>query len=221
MLKNNIIDEDDDEVLPQATNKKNDDILPPASKDKLISSGSRFSPERRRKEREEMEKKKEEQIYRKNKMEEEKKKEENNIQVEFMKPNGSLIFQTFVEFHQWYTILYFVIEELLLIYKRHYFHFPPYASEFEIVSLIFYLFVQIGRFYFGTMGNRSEASTFIFFCLLLSVGGAYTYIHYMLLQTFVLKIELITNMVGIVLWLFEVVFGALAYLNIGKKESGI
>ena len=218
-------DEDEEEIqLPKARKQKMGAGLPPASRDRLISTGSRFNRERRQKEMEEREKLKEEQIYNKNKEENEEKKEieDKKVQIEFMKPNGSFIFQTLMEFHQVYSILYFIIEELLFVYKCYYFDFPDtYTSGLEITSLIFYLFVQIGRFYFGSMGNRAEISIYIICCIAFSVGAGYTYFHYLFWQTYVLKIEIITNSVGLVLWGFEIVFGIIAFLGISGKESGM
>ena len=217
-------DEDEEEIqLPKARKQKMGGGLPPASRDRLISTGSRFNRERRQKEMEEREKLKEEHIYNKNKEENEEKKEneDKKVQIEFMKPNGSFIFQTLMEFHQVYSIIYFIIEELLMAYKIHYFHIRPYAAGFEVTGLIFYLFVQFGRFYFGSMGNRAEASIFVIFCVAFSIGAIYTYIHYLLLQTYVLRVELITNSVGLFLAVVEDAFGMMAFLSISGKETGI
>ena len=224
--KINNIDEDEEEIqLPKARKKgKMGGGLPPASRDRLISTGTRFDREKRQKEMEEREKLREEQIYNKNKEEEEEKKqnEEKKVQIVFMKPNGSFIFQTLMEFHQVYSILYFIIEELVFVYKCSYFDFPDsYTAGLEITALIFYLFVQIGRFYFGSMGNRAEISIFVIFCIIFSIGAVYTYVHYLFWQTYVLKIEMITNSVGLVLWGFEIAFSVIAFLGISGKESGM
>jgi hypothetical protein len=219
-----IINNEEEEELPKPNGSKGDkgEWLPPASNDKLISTGPRFNRKRREKELQDLEKKKEEQIYNKNREEEEEKlQEEKKVQVVYMKPNGSFVFQTLMEFHQVYSILYFIIEELLFIYKCNYFHYEPYAAVFEILCLIFYLFIQFGRFYFGSLGNRAEASLFVIFCIIFSIGALYSYVHYMLLQTYVLQIEIITNSVGLVLWFLEVIFAVIAFLRISGKESGI
>ena len=62
---------------------------------------------------------------------------------------------------------------------------------------------------------------FVIYCVAFSIGALYTYVHYLCLQTYVLKIEIITNAVGIGLWIFEVAFAMLAFLGISGKESGI
>lgn len=225
-IKNNIEEEEDVLPLPKARGKKDgtESMLPPPSKDKLISSTSRFNREKRQKELEERRKKKEEQIYNKQKEaeEEEKVKQEKKVQIEFMKPNGSFIFQTLMEFHQVYSFVYFIIEELLFVYKCYYFDFPRiYTAGLEITSLIFYLFVQLGRFYFGSLGNRAETSMFVLICFIFSLGAGYTYAHFLFAQTFVLRIELITNSIGLGLWGLESAFAMIAFLGISSKESGI
>ena len=124
-----------------------------------------------------------------------------------MKPNGSSVYQTLLEFHRIYGVLYFIIEELLFVYKCHFFDFPGHSAEgVEITCLIFYLFVHVGRIYFGSLGNRAEASIFVILSIAYSVGSILTYAYFFCLQTYVLRIELITNGVGMALWLFELLF---------------
>jgi transmembrane protein 216 len=212
--------DNDEEELPIPSNKKGKKLSVPESKDKLISAEPRL---KRRRGSELPQKNKDEQIYSKNRIEEEQNpdKPKRKIQVEFMKPNGSSIYQTLLEFHRIYTIVYFIIEELLYIYKCSYFDFPKFAVGTEVTSLIFYFFIQLVRIYFGSMGNRAEASMFVILSIAFSVGAVYTYVHFFCLQTYVLRIELITNGVGMALWLFELIFGLLAFIGISGKESGI
>ena len=203
------INNEEEEVLPLPKPRdRRGEIgvgLPPSSRDPLVNRRPVFKRE----------------IKEKKSEEKEKKKEEKKVQIVYMKPNGSFIFQTLMEFHQVYSIIYFIIEELLMAYKIHYFHIRPYAAGFEVTGLIFYLFIQFGRFYFGSLGNRAEASLFVIFCVAFSLGAIYTYIHYLRLQTYVLRVELITNSVGLFLAVLEDAFGIMAFLSISGKESGI
>ena len=214
----------EDEELPMPRNKRGPKVLPAASKDKLISSGSRINKMRRKSDLVSPQASQDEQIYSKKKLEKE--GDESNeprkkIQIEFMKPGGSSVYQTLLEFHRIYAVIYFIIEELLYIYKCHFFHFPEHAAGTEIACLIFYLFIQLVRIYFGSMGNRAEASKFVILSIGYSAGAVYTYVHFFCLQTYALRIELITNGVGMALWLFELIFGLLAFIGIVGKESGI
>lgn len=207
------LNEDQGESLPD---------LPPATGD---NSGEKRRGIFQRKFREEREREKE--LREKEKEREERlKKERLGTEIEnenrmYMKPNGSFVYQTMIEFHRVYSIFYFIVEELIFIYKKQYLHFPQSSFGMEVTSLIFYFLVQLARFYFGTIGNRSETSVFVLFGLIFSVGAVYTYLHFMFLQTYVLKLELITNGIGLVLWAVELVFSLVAFLGISGQESGM
>ena len=223
MIDINTKDEEEDDELPLPRSKKNKINPPPQSNDKLISTRSKLKRINKSKDIIDSPKKNDEQIYNKNNedKEEEEEKPQKKIQIEFMRPNGNSIYQTLLEFHRIYAVLYFIIEELLYVYKCHFFDFPENAAGIEITGLIFYFFIQIERIYFGSLGNRAEASIFVILSIALSLGAIYTYVHFLCLQTYVLRIELITNGVGIALWLFELFAGLLAFIGISGKESGI
>ena len=141
--------------------------------------------------------------------------------VEFMKPNGFFVFQTMLEFHYIFTIIYFLATIALFVYKIHFFHFPPSSCSVEICSLVFYFFIQLARFYLGDLGNRTEQSIFLLFNLIFGVGILFTYVYFLVLQTFVLRIEFILNLVGIVIAVFEMVPCVLSFLAVSKQESQI
>ena len=220
MIDINTKDEEDGNELPLPSKKKGKKINPPESKDNLLSKDPRLNKLKRRKDT----LKKDELIYNKNIYGEEDdgaQPEEKKIQIEFMKPNGSAIYQTLLEFHRIYSILYFIIEELLFVYKCHFFDFPEHAAGIEITSLIFFLFIQLNRIDYGSFGNRSEASTFVLLSFCFGFLGGFTYVYFLCLQTYVLKLELITSGVGLTIFLFEQIFGLLAFIGISGKESGI
>ena len=220
MIDINTKDEEDENELPLPSKKKGKKINPPESKDNLLSKDPRLNKLKRRKDT----LKKDELIYNKNIFGEEEegvKPPKKKIQVEFMKPNGSAIYQTLLEFHRIYSILYFIIEELLFIYKCHFFDFPEHAAGIEITCLIFYLFIQLNRMDYGSFGNRSEASTFVLLSFCFGFLGGFTYAYFFWLQTYVLKLELLTSGVGLAIFLFEQIFGLLAFIGISGKESGI
>ena len=224
MIDINTKDEEDENELPLPSKKKGKKINPPESKDNLLSKDPRLNKLKRKKST----LKKDDLIYNKNIYGEEDDKEdhkenppEKKIQLEFMKPNGSAIYQTLLEYHKIYSILYFIIEELLFIYKCHFFVFPKHAAGIEITGLIFYLFIQLTRIEYGSFGNRSEASTFVLLAFCFGFLGGFTYAYFFWLQTYVLKLELLTSGVGLAIFLFEEIFGLLAFLGISGKESGI
>ena len=101
--------------------------------------------------------------------------------VEFMKPNSHFMFQTMIDFHRLFTLFYFLAEIVLFVYKDNKLHYPPHSISVEIVCLIFFLIVQLVRFYLGALGNRSETSIFVLFCLIFVIVPLYTYVQFLIL----------------------------------------
>ena len=216
---------------PRRINNNNNLGLPPTSNEKLISSTGRLPPRRNKDVMPQYNneiKRGNEQIY--SKKDNLPNSDNNssrqgavkNVTVEFMKPNANFIYQNLIEFNRIYSILYFVMEILIFVYKVNTFTYPnSYTSGLEISSLVFYLIVQLGRLYFGELGNREEYSFFIILSLIFSIGAIYTYVHFLVLQTFVVRIELVINGIGMFLWLIELLSSILAVLSVSKQEGGM
>ena len=141
--------------------------------------------------------------------------------IEFMKPNGFFVFQTMLEFHYIFTLLYFFANVALFVYKNRYFYYPPNSISTEIAGLIFYFFVQLVRFYLGDLGNRTENSMFLLFNLIFALGPIYTYVQFLCLQTYCLRIDIIINSVGLFMVVAEIIPCILSFLAISKQESQI
>lgn len=139
--------------------------------------------------------------------------------VEFMKPNSHFMFQTMIDFHRLFTLFYFLAEIVLFVYKDNKLHYPPHSISVEIVCLIFFLIVQLVRFYLGALGNRSETSIFVLFCLIFVIVPLYTYVQFLILQTYVLKLEVILNSFGLCITAIETAFCLLSMMAISKQEK--
>ena len=139
--------------------------------------------------------------------------------VEFMKPNSHFMFQTMIDFHRLFTLFYFLAEIVLFVYKNNKLHYPPHSISVEIVCLIFFLIVKLVRFYLGALGNRSETSIFVLFCLIFVIVPLYTYVQFLILQTYVLKLEVILNSFGLCITAIETAFCLLSMMAISKQEK--
>ena len=139
--------------------------------------------------------------------------------VEFMIPNSHFMFQTMIDFHRLFTLFYFLAEIVLFVYKDNKLHYPPHSISVEIVCLIFFLIVQLVRFYLGALGNRSETSIFVLFCLIFVIVPLYTYVQFLILQTYVLKLEVILNAFGLCITGIETAFCLLSMMAISKQEK--
>ena len=139
--------------------------------------------------------------------------------VEFMKPNGHFMFQTMIAFNKVFSFIYFISEIALFIYKDVNLYYPPHTISVEITCLVFFLIVQLVRFYLGALGNRSETSIYVMFCLVFIIVPLYTFVHFCILQTYVLYIEMILNGIGFWLTVIELVFCLLSMMAISSQEK--
>jgi transmembrane protein 216 len=124
-------------------------------------------------------------------------------------------------FHE--TYLYFYIFLMLICYviKGYQLKYPPNTLAVEIICLFFSLLFQLIRFYIGKLGNRSEQSKFVIYFCLFSVFPFFSYVYYLLLQTYVLRFELIINGLGIFFTCFEFVLSLWTIVVISLHEKAI
>ena len=63
-------------------------------------------------------------------------------------------------------ILYFVIEALIFVYKGYGLFYPPNTIGIEIFLLFAFAFNQFSRIFIGSMGNKTEVTSYILWYLL-------------------------------------------------------
>ncbi|XP_072448203.1 transmembrane protein 216-like isoform X1 [Chiloscyllium punctatum] len=105
----------------------------------------------------------------------------------------------------WYYAVYFVAEILLFIYKS---QLLPYTSAnltLDLVMLFLYLGVEIMRIFFGSKGNLCQRKVPLTISLVLLGPSTIMAVYYMLLQTYVLRLEVIINAILLVFYVFELV----------------
>ena len=123
------------------------------------------------------------------------------LQVEFMKPNSNYFFQILLVIHTIYSFVYFILEMICFICVK---SFPPFlygygAYGIDIFGLIAYFLHQVLRFHNGNFGNRTESSTTIIMSF--PVVAFFVYPYFWALQSYILRIEEILNIVGIVIFI--------------------
>ncbi|XP_069757762.1 transmembrane protein 216-like isoform X1 [Narcine bancroftii] len=105
----------------------------------------------------------------------------------------------------WYYAAYFVAEILLFIYKS---LLLPYAHAnlaLDLVLLFLYLGVEIMRIFFGSKGNLTQRKVPLTISLMLLGPSAIMAVYYLLLQTYVLRLEVTINAILLVFYVFELV----------------
>ena len=143
------------------------------------------------------------------------------LQVEFMKPNSNYFFQILLVIHTIYSFVYFILEMICFICVK---NFPPFlygsgAYGIDIFGLIVYFLHQVLRFNNANFGNRTESSSTLIMSF--PIVALFIYPYYWALQSYILRIEEILNIVGVAISIIEAAFLILAFLDISKQESSM
>lgn len=120
-----------------------------------------------------------------------------------------------------FSVTYFIAELLIFVFKSYNLTYPPLAIDPEVASLFFYFFIQMQRISTGRRGNRTETSGYITFFQLLSVFVILAYCYNIVLQTFVLVIEIILNGFGLLIVFLEMIFMVLSLGGISEQEKNL
>lgn len=113
------------------------------------------------------------------------------------KPRSSLSLQILLFFDWYFSIFYFVVIVLLLIYKSYELPYPTAVWELEFIMLILFYGWQMIKVDLGSRGNKTESSITTLLFTLLNIPSIFAYAFYIRLQTYVLVIEVILNAIGI------------------------
>ncbi|XP_043914881.1 transmembrane protein 216 [Protopterus annectens] len=110
----------------------------------------------------------------------------------------------------WYYAAYFLVEILTFVYKGLVLPYPAANLILDIVMLFLYLGVEVIRIFFGSKGNLTQRKLPLCIGLALTFPSAAMAVYYLLLQTYIVRIEVIINAILLVLYAFEVILGVVA-----------
>lgn len=123
----------------------------------------------------------------------------------------------FYEFY-WYFI-YLLIEIISFSFKANYLPYPGGMFGMDRLIMICFAIGLTVRVALGKIGNKSEDSGTIMKFTILSLPIIFLYIYLMFWQTFVLRLELIINLIGLIFAILGTVFSLLAFLGSLKAEK--
>ncbi|EPY89641.1 hypothetical protein CB1_000089007 [Camelus ferus] len=98
----------------------------------------------------------------------------------------------------WYYATYFLLELFIFLYKGLLLPYPTANLVLDVVMLFLYLGIEVIRLFFGTKGNLCQRKMPLGISVALAFPSAMMASYYLLLQTYVLRLEAIMN--GILLF---------------------
>ncbi|XP_047374106.1 transmembrane protein 216 isoform X1 [Sciurus carolinensis] len=119
-----------------------------------------------------------------------------------MAPRGNRLSSTPLEIlfflNGWYYATYFLLELFIFLYKGLLLPYPTANLGLDVVMLLLYLGIEVIRLFFGTKGNLCQRKMPLGISVALTFPSAMMASYYLLLQTYVLRLEAIMN--GILLF---------------------
>ena len=120
-----------------------------------------------------------------------------NKQKTLDKPRSSLSLQILLYFDWYFSVFYGVFMIILLIYKSYELPYPTAVWELEFTFLLIFWCWQMVKIFLGTKGNKTETNLTTLFFVLLCIPSILAFVFFLILQTYVLVVELILNGTGI------------------------
>lgn len=107
----------------------------------------------------------------------------------------------------WYFAALFIAEILMFIYKGVILPYPQANLILDVVLLLLFLGLETLRLFYGWKGNLCERSLALCVSVGVLVPCAVLSVYFLLLQTFVLRLEFVLNAVLLCFYSFELVLG--------------
>ncbi|KAM6466635.1 transmembrane protein 80 [Liasis olivaceus] len=102
-----------------------------------------------------------------------------------------------------YYIFYFLAVLLMIIYKSQVFTYPNNLLTLDLVLLFFMALLEAIRLYFGTKGNLTEEEAPLGISLGITVGNVILSVYFLVWQTYILRADVIINVVLLVAYGLE------------------
>ncbi|XP_018589199.2 transmembrane protein 216 isoform X3 [Scleropages formosus] len=116
---------------------------------------------------------------------------------------SSVPLQVLLTLNGWYFGGFFIAELLMFVYKGVLLPYPPGNLVLDLMLLFLFLGLEILRIFYGSKGNLCEQTLATVLSVGILVPCAVLSVYFLLLQTFVLRLEVIVNALLLCFYGFE------------------
>ncbi|CAN0004272.1 unnamed protein product [Ectocarpus sp. 13 AM-2016] len=106
--------------------------------------------------------------------------------------------QVLLYFDQWFSSCFFAVTISTYAYKGWRYFYPSWALELEVSLTILYGVVEMMRLFLASKGNKAEQTNPLAMSLGLAVPVILLYAFSLALQTYVLRLDVIMAVIGLV-----------------------
>ncbi|CAM9092236.1 unnamed protein product [Chrysoparadoxa australica] len=111
---------------------------------------------------------------------------------------SSLPLQIMVYFDYFFSGAWLALSLCLYIYKSYQFYYPSSAIGLEVCIVLLYGLIEYMRLFLTSKGNKTESIDPLGMGIVLSLPIMLVYVYMMSLQTYVLRLELVMAVMGLV-----------------------
>ncbi|XP_028271741.1 transmembrane protein 216 [Parambassis ranga] len=124
--------------------------------------------------------------------------------------------QVLLFLNSWYFAAFYLAEVLIFIYKGVLLPYPTDNLVLDVVLLLLFLALEILRIFYGWKGNLCERSLSSCLSLFILLPCAALAVYYLLLQTFVLRLEFLLSAVLLCFYGLEFLLGLLSISSFSR-----
>ncbi|XP_068181543.1 transmembrane protein 216 isoform X2 [Antennarius striatus] len=129
---------------------------------------------------------------------------------------SSVALQVLLLLNSVYFAAFYLAEILMFLYKGILLPYPSHTLVLDVVLLLLFLGLETLRIFYGWRGNLCERSLASCVSLFLLGACASLAIYYLLLQTFVLRLEVVLSAVLLCFYSLEFLLGGFSVLAFSR-----
>ncbi|CAF3704599.1 unnamed protein product [Rotaria socialis] len=112
-----------------------------------------------------------------------------------------------------YSILWFILEILIFIFKFYHLAYAPNAFGVEISSVFMLLFNECIRHYFGIKGNLMLQTVLQIIFIIYGIFCAVGFVFFLILQSYVTRLEVLLSGIGLALILIGIILSIITLIR--------
>ncbi|XP_024116124.1 transmembrane protein 216 [Oryzias melastigma] len=126
--------------------------------------------------------------------------------------------QVLLYLNSWYFAAFYLAEILMFVYKGILLPYPSDNLVLDVVLLLLFLALETLRIFYGWKGNLCERSLTSCLSLFILASCAALAVYYLLLQTFVLRLEFLLCAVLLCFYSLEFLLGFIAVSSFSRSK---
>ncbi|XP_027714644.1 transmembrane protein 216 isoform X2 [Vombatus ursinus] len=140
-----------------------------------------------------------------------------------MAPRGrrlsSISLEILLFLNGWYSATYFLLELFVFMYKGLLLPYPTANLVLDLVMLFLYLGIEIIRLFFATKGNLCQRMMPLAISLAMTFPSAMMAFYYLLLQTYVLRLEAVMSTILLLFCGLELVLEVITLTTFSSMDA--